>query len=196
MISPFRAAVVKIMKSLEHKLFPSLPPPRQMYCSLWYHKTGKRLISSFEIHHPPLNWTVHPPNNARQEPGAGWGRIRWEIIKSFPRNKKPPFCSETRSFYFPFLFALWSFLTGLWGHVDKRIATFSSSRGQSLIFYARGSRAGESIIYRGPRVKSFWLRPSHLPLSFLPAGKCTIVLKSIRRGRAPIKLGKHSNFKH
>ena len=100
------------------------------------------------------------------------------------------------AFISPFLFALWSFLTGLWGHVDKRIATFSSSRGQSLIFYARGSRAGESIIYRGPRVKSFWLRPSHLPLSFLPAGKCTIVLKSIRRGRAPIKLGKHSNFKH
>ena len=114
-----------------------------MYCysQQWYkadNKTGKRLISSFEIHHPPLNWTVHPPNNARQEPGAGWGRIRWEIIKSFPRNKKPPFCSETRSFYFPFLFALWSFLTRLWGHVDKRIATFSSSlgAGQSLIFYA------------------------------------------------------------
>ena len=127
MISPFRAAVVKIMKSLGHKLFFPL---------LWVelYKTGKRLISSFEIHHPPLNW----PNNARQEPEADGGRIRWEIIKSFPRNKKPPFCSEPRSFYFPFLFALWSFLTGLWGHVDKRIVTFSSSLagGQSLIFYA------------------------------------------------------------
>ena len=78
----------------------------------------------------------------RSQRQRGRERIRWEIIKSFPRNKKPPFCAETRSFYFPFLFALWSFLTGLWGHVDKRIATFSSSRGQSLIFLCPGQQSG------------------------------------------------------
>ena len=175
MISPFRAAVVKIMKSLGHKLFFPL---------LWVelYKTGKRLISSFEIHHPPLNW----PNNARQEPEADGGRIRWEIIKSFPRNKKPPFCSEPRSFYFPFLFALWSFLTGLWGHVDKRIVTFSSSlAGQSLIFYAKAAERLKAlfIVAESEKLLGSAESPGKVvsPRPIIPSGGNCIILPSLAR---------------
>ena len=75
MISPFRA-VVKIMKSLEHKLFP-LSSSLASVLSLSDNKTGGRVNevhlkytqiqkNSFEIHRPLLNWT----NNAKQKPEA------------------------------------------------------------------------------------------------------------------------------